>query len=209
MLSACALRGKKPEVPSGLNLAPAEVPERRSTPDAALTLKLVALLLILDLGAACNNSRQSRPANLASTAGTPIASPALDAASQTVADMKVSAIDLTAAYVSDAAAADKLYEGRLLEISGQVESILPDGPPPVGSLKDLSGQTLMFFQGQTVACVFAPEQKEAAAQLQSRQGVTVVGRVDRRYDSRVVLRDCAVKRVEQKPPETRKGANNY
>lgn len=155
-----------------------------------ITLKLVALLLILNLGAACNNSRQSRPANLASTAGTPIASPALDAASQTVADMKVSAIDLTAAYVSDAAAADKLYKGRLLEISGQVESILLDGPPPVGSLKDLSGQTLMFFRGQTVACVFAPEQKGAAAQLRSRQRVTVVGRCDGRYDSRVILRDC-------------------
>lgn len=203
MLSVCSLLRKEADLPSGLNLAPADVPGRRFTPDAALTLKLVALLLILNLGAACSDSRQSRPANSASTAATPIAF------CQTAADIKVSAIDLTAAYVSDAAAADKLYKGRLLEISGQVESVLLDGPPQVGSLKDLSGQTLMFFQGQTVAGVFAPEQKAAAAHLQGRQGVTVVGRLDRRYDSRVVLRDCCVKSIEQNPPETRKGANNY
>lgn len=208
MLSACSLRGKRSEVRSGLNLSPTRVPGRRSS-DAAVTSKFVALFLILNLGAACNNSRPSPPADFVSTAGTPTASPALDVASKTITDMKVSANDLAAAYKSDAAAADKLYKGRLLEISGQVEGILLDGPPPVGSLKDLSGQTLMFFQGQTVACIFAPDQKKAAAQLQSRQGVTVVGRVDRRYDSRVVLRDCVVKSVEQAPPETRKGANNH
>lgn len=222
MLNARSSRKKHGDLPSDDTPGQADAPGRRSSPATAPILKSVGLSLILSLGGACNdaerrevngqnlpvNSNSTTPATSAPapTAGTPLPSLTPGPASRTDSEMKVSVLDLTGAYVIDAAAADKLYKGRRVAVSGKVESVLLNGPPPVGSLKDLSGQTVMFFRGQTVVCVFTPEQKEAAAQLQRRQRVTVVGRVDGRYESRVLLRDCTVKSVEQSPPERRKGA---
>jgi hypothetical protein len=182
-------------VPCGHAIAHAPLADNSSTRPSLIAIKLLPLLLVLTCSIACSSS-QKPPADEVTTSVTPIPF------CQTVGDAKVSAVDLTAAY-SNEAEADKLYKGRLLEISGQVESVLLDGPAPVGSLKELTGQTLIFFQGQTVACLFEPGLKAAAAQLQNGQSVTLVGRLDRRYASRVVLRDCCVKNAERKAPPAR------
>jgi len=185
-------------VPSGHAIAHASLADNSSTRRSFITIKLLAVLLVLTCSIACNRSSQP-PADEVTTTATPIPF------CETVGDAKVSAADLTAAY-SNEAEADRLYKGRLLEISGQVENVLLDGPAPVGSLKELSGQTLVFFQGQTVACLFEPGLKAAAARLQNGQSVTLVGRLDRRYDSRVVLKDCCVKRADRVSPERDAGS---
>jgi hypothetical protein len=187
-------------VPAGPDAAHAALTDSSSTRSSFIAIKLLPLLLLLTCSIACNRSSQKPPADEVKTAVSPIPF------CQTVGDAKVSAVDLTAAY-SNEAEADKLYKGRLLEISGQVESILLDGPAPVGSLKEFTGQTLVFFQGQTVACLFEPGLKAAAAQLQGGQSVTLVGRLDRRYASRVVLRDCCVKRADRLSAEKDAGSN--
>jgi hypothetical protein len=187
--------GKTSIVP-GQGIGEAPLADSSTARSSIVAVKLLPLLLALVCNIACNSSSQNPPANEATTSVTPIPF------CQTVGDAKVSVADLTAAY-SNEAEADKLYKGRLLEISGQVESVLLDGPAPVGSLKELTGQTLIFFQGQTVGCLFEPGLKAAAAQLQSGQTVTLVGRLDRRYESRVVLKDCCVKNAERKAPPAR------
>jgi hypothetical protein len=108
-------------------------------------------------------------------------------------EITVSTFELSAAYSNDAKAADKLYKGRRLAVSGSVESVLLSGPPPVGPLKGLSGKTVMFFQGQSIACVFEPGQKASAAQLQSGDRVIVICNVVGRNGERVVLKKCFVK----------------
>lgn len=115
---------------------------------------------------------------------------------ETVNEPSLSILELTAAYLNDEALANKTYKGKQITLTGRVESVLPDGPPPIGSLKQFSGQPLVFFRGQTIACIFAT--KEAAAALQGRPRATVTGRVEGKVDSRVILKNCVVQNVEER-----------
>lgn len=136
------------------------------------------------------------PASPAANTAAPAASPT--ASARTGNEPHLSILELTAAYVNDEALANKTYKGKQITLTGRVESVLPDGPPPVGSLKQFSGQPLVFFRGQTIACLFSS--KEAAAAVPTRQRVTVVGRVEGRIDSRVILKNCELQDVAERNP---------
>jgi len=127
-------------------------------------------------------------------AATPL--PPRPAAAQTGAEVTIFARKLAGAYEADAAAVEKQYAGKTLAVTGRVESVLPQGPPPVGALKSFSGQPFLMFQGQVVGCAFQSEQRQAALGLRPRQRVTVVGRYAGGHGQRLVLRDCAVTAVD-------------
>jgi len=83
----------------------------------------------------------------------------------------VTAAELVRVYELDAAAADRSYEGKTLTVSGRMEARLPQGPPAIGPLKDLSGQPMIFLENQKLACTFAAGQYESAARVQIGQEI--------------------------------------
>ena len=71
----------------------------------------------------------------------------------TPASIKLSAMDLSAAYLSDAGAADGRYRGRVLEVSGVIDKVHP------------GGASLMLVGGDKGPLVEASLHEDVAAEM--------------------------------------------
>ncbi len=141
-----------------------------------LSLGLVfGLWLVLVL--ACGSPKQSTPSGSASpppTTETPAAPP-----------IAITALALARAYEDNEVAADGKYEGKVLVVSGTVESI-----------DTVFGTTSVTLKGKnmsivSVQCFFDDSHKGAIANLKKGQKITVQGTCDGK-SLNVHLKDCAI-----------------
>lgn len=105
---------------------------------------------------------------------------------------KAGAVTLTAeelyrAYKKDAAAADALYKGKLLKVSGVADysgtDLILEAPEVImtGGGKDVS---------RGIDCVFDPRYEDEVAKIAKGDAVTVLGTCDGFYKINVLLREC-------------------
>jgi len=98
--------------------------------------------------------------------------------------LKITAIDLANTYKANEINADKLYKGRMIELTGNVYDI-----------SDMLGSQSITIEGQDynhVLCFFKPNQKDKLATLQKGQNVTIIGLVDG-YSLMTVVKNCEIK----------------
>ena len=84
--------------------------------------------------------------------------------------IKISAGDLISAYANDEAKADRVYKGKLLEISGTIEVLGVDSSPPEIDLSN--GDPMASY---LVACFLTNAGVKKAAALNPGNAVTIVG----------------------------------
>jgi hypothetical protein len=99
------------------------------------------------------------------------------------AGIKISAEDLYKAYDSNEADADKLYQGKIVIVTGKIGMI--DAKIPVVYLMDA-------LQKPNILCDFARDQKDAVSKLEFGQTVTVKGKCAGKVLGSVSLVDCVV-----------------
>ena len=95
----------------------------------------------------------------------------------------VSAEDLYKAYDSNEGDADKLYQGKIVIVTGKIGII--DAKIPVVFLMDAQ-------QKANIQCDFARDQKDAVSKLEFRQTVTVKGKCAGKVLGSVGLNDCVL-----------------
>lgn len=99
----------------------------------------------------------------------------------------LTAQELYRAYRKDEAAADALYKGRLLKVSGVADysgtDLILEAPEVIltGGGKDAS---------RGVDCVFDPRYEDKVAKVAKGDALTVLGRCEGFYKINVLLRDC-------------------
>jgi len=99
----------------------------------------------------------------------------------------VGAEELFAAYQKDEAAADELYKGKLLRVSGLVDyvgtDLVLDAPQVIlsGAAKD---------KARGVDCAFDTRYEKQVAKIEQGDKVTVLGTCEGSYKYNVLLRDC-------------------
>jgi len=101
---------------------------------------------------------------------------------------EITAEELFAAYESDEDAADALYKGKLLAVSGEIgylgsDPLFDDAPEVI-----LSGAPRNEVRG--VDCVFVPRYEAQVAAMNKGETVTVLGICDGSYEINVLLREC-------------------
>jgi hypothetical protein len=119
---------------------------------------LPALLVLLALVLACGQSENaSKPANNAN-------------APADAAPVRVDAVSLVKAYRENEVAADGQFRGRVLEVTGKIETI----SETLGTMRvDLAGVDYV-----TVKCQFAEEDRPEIVKLKKGQTVTLAGTGD-------------------------------
>jgi hypothetical protein len=95
----------------------------------------------------------------------------------------ISAGDLYKAYDSNEAEADKVYQGKIVIVTGKVGPI--DANIPTVYLVDARQKPNIF-------CDFARDQKDAVSKLEFGQTVTVKGKCAGKVLGSVALTDCVV-----------------
>ena len=95
----------------------------------------------------------------------------------------ISAEDLYKAYESNEAEADKLYQGKIVIVTGKIGVI--DAKIPVVYLMDAR-------QKPNILCDFARDQKDAVSKLEFRQTVTVKGKCAGKVLGSLGLVDCVL-----------------
>ena len=95
----------------------------------------------------------------------------------------ISADDLIKAYESNEAEADKLYQGKIVVVTGKVGSL--DAKIPTFFLMDARQKADIF-------CDFVRDQKDAVSKLEFGQTVTVRGKCAGKVLGSVGLTDCVV-----------------
>lgn len=109
----------------------------------------------------------------------------------------VNATELFATYNQDQAAADSLYKGRTLEVTGEVQIskpvILTDQFVIV-----LYGSSIPTEQGWGIQCNFENMADPVLAEVDRHEIATIRGRCDGLQQD-VVLRDCELLKAEPKP----------
>ncbi len=112
---------------------------------------------------------------------TPIVTPT---ATITPEILKITAIDLANTYKSNEINADKLYKGRMIELTGNVYDI-----------SDMLGSQSITIEGQdynNVLCFFKPNQKDKLATLAKGQNVSIIGVVEG-YSLMTVVKNCEIR----------------
>jgi hypothetical protein len=107
--------------------------------------------------------------------------------SSTNAAIKVSAQDLFASYSKDEKAADKLYKGRHLEVTGAIYQVGTD--PIVDNAPEVLLSGGAPDQARGVDCTFDQRYASQVAELHKGQTMTVLG-VCGGYGVNVTLLDC-------------------
>jgi hypothetical protein len=138
--------------------------------DRLLSVLAIGITLVLALGAVACSSGPSSP--------TPLYSPQ-DAT-------KVAAHDLFAAYVKDKTAANGLYKGKLLAVSGVIARV---GTDPIFKAPEVIISGGAKDPNRGVDCVFDTRYASQVATLRKGQAVTVLGKCDG-YAVNVVLLHC-------------------
>ena len=98
--------------------------------------------------------------------------------------LKITAIDLANTYKSNEINADKLYKGRMIELTGNVYDI-----------SDMLGSQSITIEGQdynNVLCFFKPNQKDKLATLAKGKNVSIIGVVEG-YSLMTVVKNCEIR----------------
>lgn len=104
-----------------------------------------------------------------------------------VAEMKVTAVELSQAYDNNKVAADTKYKDKVVEVSGIVDSIGKDIlDDPYVTLK---GRSTSLFG---VQCMFSRASEGELANLSKGQSITLKGRVDGELIGNVLVRGCTI-----------------
>ena len=139
-----------------------------------LVLVIGAGLLLAGTVSSCS----STPSQSASTSPAPSYS-ANDAT-------RVTAPTLLAAYKKDKAASDKLYKGKLVEVTGTVDEV---GTDPIFRAPEVMLSGGATAQAPGVDCIFEPKFAAQVAKLQKGQTLAVLGTCDG-YAVNVLLLHC-------------------
>ncbi len=104
-----------------------------------------------------------------------------------VAEMKVSATEISRAYDNNKVAADAKYKDKILEVSGIVDSIGKDIlDDPYITLK---GREYSLFG---VQCMFSRASEGELAQVSKGQSITLKGKVSGELIGNVLVRGCTI-----------------
>lgn len=106
-----------------------------------------------------------------------------------VAEIKVTAVELSQAYDNNKVSADVKYKDKIVEVSGIVDSIGKDilNDPYV----TLKGRATSLFG---VQCMFSRASEGELANLSKGQSITLKGRVDGELIGNVLVRGCTIVR---------------
>ena len=99
---------------------------------------------------------------------------------------KVSASALLAAYKARKAASDKLYKGKLLEVTGTIDEV---GTDPMFQAPEVMLSSGATVQAPGVDCIFEPRYAAQVAKLQKGATLAVQGTCDG-YAVNVLLLHC-------------------
>ncbi|SUX30699.1 OB-fold protein [Chromobacterium vaccinii] len=150
----------------------------------ALKWIVIGIVVVVALGAMFGG-KSEQAGKMASTDSQPTSSPATAEAPKETA-VKVTALKLFQDYDDNEAAADDIYKGKLLEVSGHVASID----------KDAFNDTIVWLRAKNeFNKVMAKMSKENAAQaktLKKGQSVTVSCKGSTRIIGSPTMDDCAV-----------------
>ena len=104
-------------------------------------------------------------------------------------ELNISATELINAYEENEVKADKMYKGKIVEITGIVDGIDSDiDDKAVVRLSD--GDEFSF---DTVTCYIDDENQDKACELEKGQNVTIVGEADGEVIGRPHIKDCKIK----------------
>jgi hypothetical protein len=103
--------------------------------------------------------------------------------------ISITAESLTSAYSENEAAADRKYKGKLLAVTGTIESLLVTEKGGRGI--SLKGANTRYLSG--VLCTVSDKQKEIFEKLKEGQQVTVEGTCEGLDIADVSLADCSIK----------------
>jgi hypothetical protein len=157
-----------------------------------------ALLTFAILGCACNKPAGTGNANSNSNSAvsnTNANSPAPSAngnsnsaPASTPSSIKVSATALFKTYSDNEAAGDKLYKGKLLTVTGTIDS----ADKTVNNQRYVTFGTGDAYSILRVECFFTEEHKSEWAQLKKGQQITLTGKcIGKPFN--IILEDCVVK----------------
>ena len=171
--------------------SPSKTPEAKKRGCLFYTMVGFGALFALGVIANIANPRDRRENSVASSTGTSSrpSAPVPEAPPQPPSiDVKVSAADLFKAYEANEIAADQRFKGKLLEVSGKIDSIGKDLlDNPYVSLKS-GGQ----FDILGIQAFFDEAATSQLAGLSKGQSVTLQCRCDGKMMN-VMLKDCALR----------------
>ena len=103
----------------------------------------------------------------------------------TAPSIKISAVQLSQEYNDNQVSADQSYKGKLIEVSGIIDSIGKDIlDEPYVTLK---GIETSFFG---IQCMFNKSKEDKLANLVKGQTITLTGKVSGELIGNVIVRDC-------------------
>ena len=104
-------------------------------------------------------------------------------------ELSISATELINAYNENEVKADKMYKGKIVEVTGIVDGIDSDiDDKAVVRLSD--GDKFSIY---TVSCYIDDENQDNACELKKGENVTIIGKADGEIIGEPVIKDCKIK----------------
>ena len=104
-------------------------------------------------------------------------------------ELNISATELINAYKENEVKADKMYKGKIVEVSGIVDGIDSDmDDKAVVRLSD--GDEFSIY---TVSCYIDDENQDNACELKKGENVKIIGKADGEIIGEPVIKDCKIK----------------
>jgi len=107
---------------------------------------------------------------------------------EAVAPLKVTSEELRKAYATNQVSADQQYEGKLVEISGTVDTIGKD----ILDEAYITFETKEQYAFDKVQCMFSASEENSIANFKKGQSVVVQGKVSGVLISGPLVRNCKV-----------------
>ena len=104
-------------------------------------------------------------------------------------ELNISATELISAYKENEVKADKMYKGKIVEVSGIVDGIDSDmNDKAVVTLSD--GDEFSIY---TVSCYIDNDNQDKACELKKGENVTIIGKADGEIAGQPCIKDCKIK----------------
>jgi hypothetical protein len=139
------------------------------------------IIVIVVLAIAGSSSENNQP-------GTTVKTPVQNQPEQKVEAIKLSAENLRQAYKANEVNGDNLYKGKLVEISGTVDSIGKD----VMKEAYITFETPESVSFDKVQCMFNQTEEAGLAQLKKGQAIKVQGTVSGATIGSVIVKNCKI-----------------
>jgi hypothetical protein len=151
--------------------------KKQLTLSRGLKVTIVVILLML-AGSQLQSPGASRPASQAQTQGTPASAPEV---------IKVNARRIVDDYKANEVSADAKYKGKLIEVSGVVDTIGKD----LLDTPFISLQSYEYAIIDHVQCMFDKAAEAELAQVSKNQSITLRGEVSGKLGN-IVVRGCRI-----------------